>query len=168
MTRTALAILLLLPACVSGQPSAEAVPVPGAPDCPMFPTNSYWHADVRSLPRHPKSADWIRSMGGRSVRLHPDFGPSDTAQPYGIPFDVVDDSHDKVEVDFLYADESDTGPYPFGPDISIEGGSDRHALMLHADECVLYELFDADWNAGAPRAGSGAGKTSACSASVGP
>ena len=73
-----------------------------------------------------------------------------------MPFDVVDDPHQKVHVDFGYADESDPGPYPFGPDIHIEGGSDRHALMIDRDTCTLYELYGADWNGGQPTAGSGA------------
>lgn len=140
----------------AGALRGEAAYVPGAPDCSLFPRTSYWHADVRRLPVHPRSRVWIRAMGGRGQRIHPDFGPSDGPRPYGIPYDVVDDSHDKVEIDFLYANESDPGPYPFGPDTTIEDGSDRHALMLHADECALYELFDADWNDGDPSAGSGA------------
>ena len=49
--------------------------------------------------------------------LHPDFGPPS----YGIPFDVVDGSHPTVHVEFGYADESDPGPYPFGPDIHDRG-----------------------------------------------
>jgi hypothetical protein len=64
--------------------------------------------------------------------------------------------HDDVSIDFLYADESDPGPYPFGPDIRVEGGSDRHAIVVEADTCTLYELFAARWNAGDPTAGSGA------------
>lgn len=146
---------LLALALLAPTPSAPASPVPGAEDCPVFPRNNVWHADVRKLPLHPRSKQWIKAMGGKRQRLHPDFGPSG-GQPYGIPFDVVDDSHAKVSIDFYYASESDPGPYPFGSDITIEGGSDRHALMVHADECVLYELFDADWNRGNPTAGSGA------------
>jgi hypothetical protein len=134
--------------------TAGAIPPPGT-DCRVFPGNSYWHADVRSLPVHPRSRQWIRSMGGRDRLLHPDFGPSG-GQPYGIPFDVVGASHRKVRIDFRYASESDRRRYPFGPDITIEGGSDRHALMVHRGECHLYELFDARWNGGDPKAGSGA------------
>ena len=48
------------------------------------------------------------------------------------------------------------GPYPFGPDIHVEGGSDRHAIMLDQDTCTLYELYAARWNGGDPKAGSGA------------
>jgi hypothetical protein len=134
--------------------SSLAVPPPGT-TCEVFPADNHWHADIRDLPVHPRNKDWKKAMEAGSTNLHPDFGPSG-GQPYGIPYDVVDSSHDKTTVDFTYEDESDPGPYPFGPDITIEGGSDRHALMVHADECVLYELFDAHWNSGDPWAGSGA------------
>ena len=65
-------------------------------------------------------------MHARGTLLHPDFGPPS----YGIPFDVVDAAHADVAVEFTYADESDPGPYPFGADTHIEGGSDRHAIMV--------------------------------------
>lgn len=126
-------------------------PVPGT-SCSVFPSDNVWNMDVSALPKHPKSAVWKRSSSAGRTDLHPDFGPPS----YGIPFDVVDASHDDVDVDFLYASESDDGPYPFGPDTTIEGGSDRHALMIDQDTCTLYELFDARWNGGDPRAGSGA------------
>src|SRR5438132_6007855 len=91
-------------------------------------------------------------MNSSSTNLHPDFGKP----PYGLPFAVVDDTHATVHIKFQYASESDPGPYPFGPDIPIEQGSDRHALMVNKDSCVLYELFAANWNSGNPKAGSGA------------
>jgi hypothetical protein len=91
-------------------------------------------------------------MHADATFLHPDFGPPS----YGIPFDVVDQTQGMVSIDFTYADESDPGPYPFGPDIQIEGGSDRHAIMVDAGTCTLYELYAADWNGGHPTAGSGA------------
>ena len=59
-------------------------------------------------------------------------------------------------IGFPYADESDPGPYPFARDTPIEGGSDRHALMVERGTCRLYELFAAEWNDGDPQAGSGA------------
>ena len=135
---------------------AAAAP-PGAPGCPLFPADNAWHADVSHLPVHPRSSAWITSMGGPDRRLHPDFGPAgEGEQPYGIPYVVVDGNHAKVEVSFDYDDESDAGPYPLGPDTPIEGGSDRHALMVDRSTCTLYELFATDWNGGEPTAGSGA------------
>jgi hypothetical protein len=140
---------LVLTATVA--PPAPAVPVPTT-SCSLFPADNVWHMDVSKLPRHPRSDEWKRAMHARSTFLHPDFGPPS----YGIPYDVVTSAHADVTVDFGYADESDAGPYPFGPDIAIEGGSDRHAIMVDADTCTLYELFGARWNGGAPTAGSGA------------
>jgi hypothetical protein len=150
-TAAALAALALVTT-----PVAAAAPPAGMGDCPIFPADSFWHADVRSLPVHPQSAAWLSSMGGPTRRLHPDFGDSDGPQPYGIPYAVVDRGHARTTVSFEYDDESDLAPYPFGADTPIEGGSDAHALMLDRDACTLSELFAADWNGGAPTAGSGA------------
>jgi hypothetical protein len=144
------------PASSRPHPGASSRPHPGAPACRIFPDDHVWHADVRSLPVHGRSAEWIRAMGGRSQRLHPDFGPSGDPLPYGIPYDVEGDAQAKVSIDFDYADESDPGPYPVDGDSTVEGGSDRHVLVLHRDECRLYEVFDFQWNGGDPRAGSGA------------
>jgi hypothetical protein len=152
--RTALVRLVAAAAVLAGALPAGAAP-PGA-DCPLFPADDAWHADISRLPVHARSQAWINSMGsGR--RLHPDFGPAGAGeQPYGIPYVVVDGSHAKVTVSFEYDDESDTGPYPFGPDTPVEGGSDRHALIVDKSTCTLYELYAAEWDASGPTAGSGA------------
>ena len=131
--------------------TAAAAPVPGT-TCRVLPPGNIWNTDVSTLPVHARSAQWLASMEAGSTDLHPDFGRA----PYGMPFAVVDSSHATTSVRFTYDDESDPGPYPFGPDIPLEQGSDRHALMIDKDTCVLYELFAADWNDGDPRAGSGA------------
>jgi hypothetical protein len=136
---------------------AGATPLPGAgAGCPLFPADDVWHADVSRLPVQARSAAWIGSMGGPDRRLHPDFGPNGSDQPYGIPYSVVSGTAQKVSVAFDYADESDKGPYPFGPSTPIEGGSDAHALVVDKDHCTLYELYAANWNGGRPTAGSGA------------
>jgi hypothetical protein len=96
-------------------------------------------------------------MGGRRQLLHPDFGPSgDPSEPYGIPFNVEDDSQPKTSIDFYYPSESDPGPYPIDEGSWVENGSDRHVLVVQSDQCRLYEVFDFDWNGGDPEAGSGA------------
>ena len=144
-----------------GPPAGAAAPVPGAGSCQLFPPDNVWNADISSLPVDPHSAAWLASMSAGSTDLHPDFGPSgDPQAPYGIPYAVVDSSHAKVDVSFTYADESDPGPYPFGADTPIEGGpgatGDRHALMLDASSCTLYELYDAHYSPSGSTAGSGA------------
>src|SRR5437762_1552295 len=141
---------------VGGAPARANLPGLGS-SCTLFPADNVWHADVSGLPVHPRSADWIASMGGADRRLHPDFGPNDGGgQPYGIPYSVVPGSTQKVAVSFDYADESDTGPYPFGPATPVEDGSDAHALVVDQDACRLFELYAANWNGGHPTAGSGA------------
>jgi hypothetical protein len=128
-------------------------------DCPLFPADNVWNTPITNLPVAAQSATWLASMDSGTTYLHPDYGPSgDPSNPYGIPFNIVTSSHQFVPVSFDYADESDPGPYPFGPDISIEGGQDasgdRHAIMLDKSTCTLYELYDAYY---APNGGSTAG-----------
>jgi hypothetical protein len=120
--------------------------------CPVFPADNIWNKDISTLPVHPRSAQWLKTMHASTTNLHPDFG----RPPYGLPVAEVDDTHATVSIRFDYEDESDPGPYPFGPDTPLEQGSDRHAVMLNTQSCTLYELFDADWNGGDPTAGSGA------------
>ena len=128
-----------------------ARPVPGT-SCDVFPANNVWHTDVSSLPVHPQGAEWLDSMEAGTTELHPDFGPPD----YGIPYNVVTNATPKVDVKFRYARESDRRRYPLTKRTPIEGGSDRHALMVNRDTCTLYELFAVRWKGGHPTAGSGA------------
>jgi hypothetical protein len=126
----------------------------------VFPANSYWHADVSRLPRHPRSAQWLSHMStGRD--LHPDFGPSYGDGPdYGIPVTVVGRRHAHVPVAFGYADESDRVRYPFGSDTQIEGGrnsgGDMHAVVVDRSRCRLYETWSTREQGGRWTAGSGA------------
>jgi hypothetical protein len=133
-----------------GAPSGAAVP--GTP-CTVFPATNVWNMDISNLPVHADSATWLASAAADTTHLHPDFGPP---KDYGIPWDVVTNAHPSIPVKFQYADESDPGPYPFGSDIHVEGGSDRHALMINKDTCVLYELFGARLKGKRATAGSGA------------
>jgi hypothetical protein len=135
--------------------------VPGAPNCPMFPSNNVWNTPITNLPVNPHSAAWMASMSSSTTLLHPDFGPSgDPSAPYGIPYVVVSPGHPFVHVSFDYADESDRGPYPFGASTPIEGGQnasgDRHAIMVNPKTCTLYELYDASYSPKGSTAGSGA------------
>jgi len=120
--------------------------------CQVFPSNNIWNTDISKLPVHRRSSVWLKSMKASISKLHPAFG----RQPYGMPYALLGDFHPKVPIRFEWRDESDPGPYPFGPDIPLEMNEDRHALMVNRDTCTLYELFRADWNRGFPRAGSGA------------
>jgi hypothetical protein len=149
--RTLSALGLLLLAATTLASSASADPVPGS-RCHVFPNSNIWNTRVDTLPVHELSDTWLRSAEAGSTDLHPDFGPPS----HGLPFDVVGRHHAKTHVRFSYADESDRGPYPFDARTPVEGGSDRHALIVERETCRLYELFAASWNDGDPHAGSGA------------
>lgn len=132
---TALVSVILAAFVLAPGRAPAGTPVPGAGSCPMFPADNVWNADISGLPVDPHSAAWMASMDAATTNLHPDFGPSgDPNNPYGMPYTVVPAGHQFVSVAFQYADESDPGPYPFGPDTPIEGGSsstgDRHAIMV--------------------------------------
>ena len=127
-------------------PWPTPLPIP----CPLFPGNNIWNADVSALPVDANSDAYVASIG-TGAPLHPDFGSGlYKRQPIGIPYTVVPSIQPFVPITFLYADESDPGPYPIPPFAPIEGGSapgrgagDRHVLIVEAGTCRLYEIYDA-------------------------
>jgi len=139
--------------------AAGATPVPEAPGCPMFPTDSYWHARVDRLPVDPASETYVANAGATN-NAHADFGAGLYAGgPIGIPYTTVPGTQATVPVTFDYADESDPGPYPIPTDAPIEGGAqssgDRHVLVVDRDHCQLYETWSSyplnggtSWHAG--------------------
>jgi hypothetical protein len=156
------ALVAAATAVALGQPSGAA-PVPGATACPVFPADSFWHADVSALPVHPQSAAWVASIGA-SAKLKADFGSGTwDGGPIGIPYTVVPGTQPKVPVSFDYADESDPGPYPVPPGAPIEGGpastGDRHVLVVDKDQCRLWELYSAYPQGGGSSWTAGSGAT---------
>ena len=127
----------------------------------LFPPDNPWNADVSALPVERDSAAYLASIG-LDTSLHPDFGTVWDGAPNGIPYVCVRGTQPKVPITFYYADESDPGPYPIPLDAPIEGGpssdGDRHILTLDVDNHVLYEVYDAHYDAGTGQwtAGSGA------------
>jgi hypothetical protein len=150
------AVVLLL-----GGGSAQALRLPGAPACPIFPAGNAWNERVDTLPVAANSAQMIASIG-LDTGLHPDFGSGlYDGQPIGIPFDVVSKSTPRSHVSFDYSDESDHVAYPIPKTVHIEGGrastGDRHAILVDKSACRLYELFALyPTSSGGWKAGSGA------------
>ena len=137
-------------------PSTEALRVPGAARCPVFPKNNPWNQRVDRLPVARNSGAIIASIGAETG-LHADFGAGLwEGVPIGIPFDVVTRKTPRSRVSFDYAGESDHVGYPIPRSVHIEGGSDRHALLLDRDECRLYELGGLEWRGGHWHAWAGA------------
>jgi hypothetical protein len=137
--------------------------VPGT-SCPMFPADNVWNTSIRQLPVSPDSARWLAAMDAASTNLHPDYGPSgDPKRPYGIPWSIVPAHTVFTRLTFQYASESNKGPYPLTAATPIEGGSDRHALMVDprasptSHACTLFETYDTYFRPGGrSTAGSGA------------
>jgi len=146
-------LVLLVALC--GSP-AQAIRVPRAPHCAIFPKTNAWNKRVDSLPVAPDS-DAIISSIGADTGLHPDFGAGlYQGGRIGIPFDVVTKGTPRSRVAFDYADESDKGPYPIPRNVHVESGADRHALLLDRDACKLYELYALTHTRTGWHAGSGA------------
>jgi hypothetical protein len=126
----------------------------------LFPADNPWNADVSGLPVDPESRQYLTSIG-LSTGLHPDFGTVWNGAPNGIPFITVHGSQQKVPISFYYGDESDPGPYPIPRNAPIEGGvqsrGDRHVLVLDVDHRLLYEAYDAHYDAGRKRWSAGSG-----------
>ena len=167
MPLTVLLTLTLAFACRAGSSAAPAPETAAtgttatALPCPLFPVDNIWNARIDNLPVHPLSDDYIDAIG-REVTFHPDFGsgiwPPEDGGPIGIPYVVVRADQPGIAIDFYYPDESDPGPYPIPPHPPIEGGpdsdGDRHILIVQAETCLLYEVYDAHprgdggWDAG--------------------
>jgi hypothetical protein len=137
-------------------PSATGMPLPGAPRCGLFPRSFSTNQRVDRLPVAANSDSIVRSIG-LDGPVHADFGSGRYAgSPIGIPFDVVSRRTPRSKVRFDYADESDRVRYPIPRHVHIEGGSDRHALLVDRSACRLYELFALHRSGGGWAAGSGA------------
>jgi hypothetical protein len=124
--------------------------------CPMFGPSFTTNQRVDHLPVAPDSAAIVRSIGLDGT-FHADFGSGRwEGSPIGIPYTVVTHRTKRSKVRFDYADESDRGRYPISAKVRIEGGGDRHALLVDRSRCRLYELFALRRANGRWAAGSGA------------
>ncbi|MBL8210348.1 MAG: S-layer homology domain-containing protein [Bryobacterales bacterium] len=145
-------------------PTPPPPPPPPAPSsgptlggCPMFPADNIWNTAIDTLPVHARSTDWVNTIGA-SRTLKADFGSGLwNGGVIGIPYVIVPQGQAKVGITFEYDEDSDPGPYPIPPNPPIEGGGDRHILVLEQGVCKLWEVFAAQSNGnGTWSAGSGA------------
>ncbi|MBI1338185.1 MAG: hypothetical protein GC164_14670 [Phycisphaera sp.] len=147
-----------------GQEPATTAPTIQTPRGPLaiFPPDNAWNTDISRLPVHPKSNQWLSTIG-LDKGLHPDFGPPWNGHPIGIPYALVPGDQTKITIThWTYPDETDRVAYPIPPDPPIELGpdapldSDRHILMIDYDHKKLYELYQAIKTPDGWTAGSGA------------
>jgi hypothetical protein len=124
--------------------------------CPLFPADFTTNQRVDHLPVAASSEAIVRSIG-LDDNVHADFGSGRwEGRPIGIPYTVVSKRTKRSRVRFDYADESDRVRYPILRGVRIEGGGDRHALLVDRSRCRLYELFALRRESGRWHAGSGA------------
>jgi hypothetical protein len=146
----------LLRGVASKQYPASHAALPSVPSttCTVFPADNVWNTPIDDLPVNPRSAAWAASLSGKHLTLG--FGPA-AGKNYGFPFAVVDNSTPMVSVAISNLAESDPGLYPFTADTPIEpnDGGDAHALIINKDTCMLYELYNAHWHKGHPKAANG-------------
>ncbi len=124
--------------------------------CAVLPPDNIWNTPVDQLPVLTNSSSMVTTIGA-GTGFHADFGSGTwDGGPIGIPFVTVGGTQTKYPATFLYADESDRGPYAIPLTAPIEGGSnstgDRHAIAIDTTNCILYELYNAwpqaaSWNA---------------------
>ncbi len=67
----------------------------------IFPADNPWNTRVDRHKVHPKSTEFLRSIG-ESANLHPDFGTVWNGAPAGIPYVVVGPDQPRVPVRFEY------------------------------------------------------------------
>jgi hypothetical protein len=124
--------------------------------CPLFPADFTTNQRIDHLPVASSSDAIVRSIG-LDDNVHADFGSGRwEGRPIGIPYTVVGRKTKRSRVRFDYADESDRVRYPIPRGVKIEGGGDRHALLVDRSRCRLYELFALRRENGRWHAGSGA------------
>jgi hypothetical protein len=120
----------------------------GAPTAPSAANLSAWNQDVSRAPVAARSSDYVHritALGGNQV-VHPDFGGHGA---YGIPYTTVGRNQPRVRVNVTsYPGESDFGLAPIPSDAPVEGGSDRHVLVLQRQRCDLFEMFGAHYVGG--------------------
>jgi hypothetical protein len=144
-------------------PRVSKARLPGT-NCPAFPADNVWNTPITDLPVNSNSATWLAAMDSSTTSLHPDYGPSgNPREPYGIPWQIVPAGTPFTRIAFQYASESYRGLYPLTARTPIEGGSDRHALMVDPRKsaatpaCTLFETWDTHYHPGGKTtAGSGA------------
>jgi hypothetical protein len=124
--------------------------------CPLFGPSFATNQRVDHMPVAANSAAIVRSIG-LDDHFHADFGSGRwEGSPIGIPYTVVTRRTHRSKVRFDYADESDRVRYPIPPNVRIEGGGDRHALLVDRSRCKLFELYALRRENGRWSAGSGA------------
>lgn len=137
--------------------------MPSVGGCRIFTGSDAWNTPVDGLQPDATWTQKLMNLVG-DIRIHPDYG-NDGSNAYGIPINLVPQNQAMVGITFdWWADESDSGPYPFpGPgSVKIEGGDaancdgDCHVLVIQQGTCMLYEGYACQYRNDGWHCGNGA------------
>lgn len=118
----------------------------GIGNCPIYPPNNVFHADIRNLAKHPNSDQIITAMGNERVRAMGSVVWQGSRS--GYPVNLVDSTtmpHTQfVKQGFLLMPEP-IGSFPLPPNPRVEGypnpAWDQHLLLFDIATCKSHELF---------------------------
>ena len=124
--------------------TAPSSPRPRSPGCPVFPASNPWNQRVDALPVHPRSDAIVRSIGARRRPSIPTSAPAATRAARSASRTRSSRATPSARRCASSTPTSPTaGPYPIPRQPRIEGGGDRHMLMVQRGTCRLFELFAA-------------------------
>lgn len=119
----------------------------GIGDCPIYPTNNVFHADVSRLPVTPDSAATIAAAGATLPLVPGVHSAVYQGSRGGIPVNVVDSRSTPLSNvrGGLYAFMSDLLDHPIPASPRLEGypsiAWDRHMLLYDVANCTSHEFF---------------------------
>ena len=105
-----------LAVAVSPTTASAGTPVPGAPNCPMFPADNVWNTPIAGLPVNPNSTAWMSSMDAPRRTSTPTSGPRATPPtPTACPTPWCP-RHSPSPHHLPVRRRERPGPYPFSAD----------------------------------------------------
>ncbi len=132
--------LVVLAGLTAGAATPQAAPLGAAPACPIFPADNVWNEDISALPVAANSA----TLAAHDRPHHRPSPRLRLLRRLRHPVQQVVGHPDQAQGPLRATPTSRTpGPYPIPAKPKIEGGGDRHLLIVDRDNCKLYELFDA-------------------------
>jgi len=120
--------------------------------CTVYPRDHFLNArEVDTLPVHPRSADYVRFLGGEDTTLKtPSSSVWEGSRP-GMPINVVDSRETgmkSVQLNTNWTTRGWFGGYPIPSSPRIQGypgtAWDRHLIMVDQADCTAYELIQYD------------------------
>ncbi|MCO5317193.1 MAG: hypothetical protein M9942_02035 [Microthrixaceae bacterium] len=133
--------------------------VPEFPALPrLFPESAFFYRPVGDLPVHERSDEMIEALGALGLNPAASSQVRD-GMVSGKPFNLVDDSTPRRDVDLTFERNSHPGPYPITEPAYIQSmpnyGIDEHYIGIDLERREMWELWHLRRDFGVWRAGSG-------------